>query len=72
MNKVSKISQEVTNNLESIPQIMGLFIEVILYFSIKEWLPGAKEVYLFGEFNNWNRKEFPLKKTEFGMWEINI
>jgi 1,4-alpha-glucan branching enzyme len=37
----------------------------------REWLPGAKEVYLFGEFNCWHDHEFPLKKNDFGVWEIS-
>eukprot|EP00331_Platyophrya_macrostoma_P006580 CAMPEP_0176419752 /NCGR_PEP_ID=MMETSP0127-20121128/8231_1 /TAXON_ID=938130 /ORGANISM="Platyophrya macrostoma, Strain WH" /LENGTH=743 /DNA_ID=CAMNT_0017800283 /DNA_START=1466 /DNA_END=3697 /DNA_ORIENTATION=- len=36
----------------------------------REWAPGAKEVYLCGDFNKWNQKEFPLKKDSFGNWEI--
>lgn len=37
----------------------------------REWLPGAKEVYLFGEFNQWDLKSAPLKKNAFGVWEIS-
>lgn len=36
----------------------------------REWAPLAKEVYLFGEFNNWDRKQFACKKDEFGNWEL--
>ena len=35
-------------------------------YTYKEWAPGAKEVYLFGEFNNWNRKQFKCQKDDFG------
>jgi 1,4-alpha-glucan branching enzyme len=37
-----------------------------------EWAPGAKEVFIFGEFNNWNRREYPLKRGEFGTWTVTI
>ena len=43
--------------------------EGILY---REWLPAAKEVYLFGEFNNWERRQHFCKKDEFGFFEILI
>lgn len=38
----------------------------------REWAPAAKEVYLFGEFNNWDRHACPLKRNEFGRWECLI
>ena len=48
----------------------------------KEWLPGAKEVYLIGniliiltlklkgDFNHWNKSSHPLKRNEYGHWDI--
>lgn len=30
--------------------------------SFKEWLPGAKEVSLFGDFNGWNRESHKLQR----------
>ena len=37
----------------------------------REWLPGAKEVYLFGEFNGWDRTSLPmLKDRRTGVWSI--
>ena len=39
----------------------------ILY---REWLPAAQNVYLFGEFNNWDRKQHQCKRDEFGFWEV--
>ena len=38
----------------------------------REWLPGADEVYLTGDFNNWNRKSHPLTRGENGVWEITL
>lgn len=34
----------------------------------REWLPGAHEVYLFGDFNGWRRKQLPLEKGANGVW----
>ncbi len=36
----------------------------------REWLPGAHEVYLFGDFNAWQRKQLPLWKDDSGVWSI--
>ena len=36
----------------------------------REWLPGAHNVYIFGDFNNWQRTELPLQKGENGEWHI--
>lgn len=36
----------------------------------REWLPGAMDVYLFGDFNGWQRTELPLKKDVRGVWSI--
>ncbi|MEG1622641.1 MAG: alpha-amylase family glycosyl hydrolase [Alistipes sp.] len=34
----------------------------------REWLPGANDVYLFGDFNNWQRTEVHLQKDPSGVW----
>ncbi len=36
----------------------------------REWLPGAREVYLFGDLNGWERKSLPLSKGKDGVWSI--
>ncbi len=36
----------------------------------REWLPGAQDVYLFGDFNNWQRTELRLDKDRDGVWSI--
>ena len=38
----------------------------------REWLPGADEVHLFGEFNGWDRESHPLERGENGVWEISL
>lgn len=38
----------------------------------REWAPAAKEMYLFGDFNKWNRTEFPLTRDQFGIWSVFI
>lgn len=34
----------------------------------REWLPAAKDVYLFGDFNDWQRTEIRLERGENGVW----
>ena len=38
----------------------------------REWLPGADEVHLIGDFNDWNRTSHPLTRGENGVWEIQL
>ncbi|KNZ77177.1 1,4-alpha-glucan-branching enzyme [Termitomyces sp. J132] len=38
----------------------------------REWAPNAIEANLIGDFNEWNRTSHPMKKDEFGVWEITI
>lgn len=36
----------------------------------REWLPGAIDVFLFGDFNGWQRTQLPMKKGADGVWTI--
>uniref|UniRef100_A0A182S7R1 Glycoside hydrolase family 13 N-terminal domain-containing protein n=1 Tax=Anopheles maculatus TaxID=74869 RepID=A0A182S7R1_9DIPT len=38
----------------------------------REWAPGAKEVFLTGDFNNWQWLATPYEKLPFGKWELKI
>ncbi|KAF9481827.1 glycoside hydrolase family 13 protein [Pholiota conissans] len=38
----------------------------------REWAPNAKEAYLIGDFNEWNRESHPMKKDGFGVWEVVV
>lgn len=38
----------------------------------REWAPNAYQLYLEGEFNNWNKTSHPLKKLENGNWELYL
>lgn len=40
-------------------------------FLFTVWAPNAKEVYLVGDFNNWDRNSHLMKNNE-GIWEIFI
>ena len=36
----------------------------------RDWAPNAYQLYLTGDFNNWNPTEYPLTKLENGVWEL--
>lgn len=38
----------------------------------REWLPGAREVFLFGDFNDWERTQYPaeLLPDSNGVWSL--
>ncbi len=38
----------------------------------REWAPGAYQLYLEGEFNNWNQTSHPLKNLGNGDWELYL
>lgn len=38
----------------------------------REWAPAAKGMFLFGEFNNWDRKACPMKRGDYGIWECFV
>ncbi|GHV31977.1 1,4-alpha-glucan branching enzyme [Bacteroidia bacterium] len=71
--------KELTQNGE-----IGLcdFASGYLYFGLhaapsgwvfREWAPGAKEIYLIGDFNGWQeREEYRLQRIENGVFEINL
>ena len=39
-------------------------------WAYREWAPSAHQLYLMGEFNQWNPTSHPLKKLDNGIWEI--
>ncbi|KAF5387839.1 hypothetical protein D9615_000605 [Tricholomella constricta] len=38
----------------------------------REWAPNATEANLIGDFNEWSRTSHPMKKDNYGVWEITI
>ncbi len=35
---------------------------------LREWLPKAYDVYVFGDFNNWQRTEIRMQRDAAGVW----
>ena len=38
----------------------------------REWAPSAYQLYLEGEFNNWNQTSHPLTRLDNGNWELYL
>lgn len=36
----------------------------------REWAPNAQDLYIFGDFNNWQRYSHRLNRDKWGNWEI--
>ena len=50
----------------------GIFHESDGSWIYREWAPAAKQLYLTGEFNDWNATEYPMEKLERGNWELRL
>lgn len=44
--------------------------ELLRGWWFREWLPGARDVYLFGDFNSWQRTELRMNRDRSGVWSI--
>lgn len=43
------------------------------HWTLREWAPGATEIYVVGEFSSWKEDDrFKMTRLEFGNWEIDI
>ncbi len=38
----------------------------------REWAPGARALYLIGDFNFWNREANPMTRDAHGVWELRL
>jgi 1,4-alpha-glucan branching enzyme len=36
----------------------------------REWAPKAQDLYLFGDFNSWQRYSHRMTRNQYGVWEI--
>lgn len=41
-----------------------------VHFSV--WAPNARQVYLFGDFNNWHSESHPLTSSNSGIWTLFV
>ena len=38
----------------------------------REWAPNAYQLYLMGDFNNWNLTDHPMRRLQNGDWELEL
>ncbi len=38
----------------------------------REWAPGARGLFLIGDFNGWNRAAHPMQPGAAGVWELRL
>lgn len=50
----------------------GLHFEPDNSVVAREWAPGAIQVYLTGDFNNWQWEQHPYKNLGYGKWELKL
>jgi 1,4-alpha-glucan branching enzyme len=50
----------------------GAHVEADNTFVMRQWAPGAVEMWLMGDFNKWNKYQHAFKKLEYGRWEIKF
>ncbi|XP_013114422.2 1,4-alpha-glucan-branching enzyme [Stomoxys calcitrans] len=76
------VFQDWVGKIEKLEGGMETFSQGYKYFGLhflpdnsvvaREWAPGAKDVYLTGDFNNWQWEATPYKKLDFGKWELHL
>ncbi|KAH7311751.1 glycoside hydrolase superfamily [Stachybotrys elegans] len=50
----------------------GFNVDAENNITYREWAPSAREASLVGDFNGWNIKAHPMKKNDFGVFEIVV
>ena len=77
MNRFKEKRWQIAGNAETLKD----FANGALYFGFhrtedgwvfREWMPGADEVCLMGDFNGWKRDSHPLEREDNGVWEISL
>ena len=76
-----KLYLDALKEIEEASESIADYADGYLYFGFqrdeeahgwwfREWLPGAWEVFLFGDFNGWERRSLPLARGADGVWRV--
>ena len=76
-----KLYLDALKEIEEASESIADYADGYLYFGFqrdeeahgwwfREWLPGAWEGFLFGDFNGWERRSLPLARGADGVWSI--
>ncbi|CAF1618239.1 unnamed protein product, partial [Adineta ricciae] len=77
------VFQKLLKQLETEEQGIDIFTSAYKRFGIQvnrqtneinitEWAPGAKAMYIHGDFNNWREKQYPFTRDQWGVWRVTI
>ncbi|CAF4946709.1 unnamed protein product [Rotaria sp. Silwood1] len=77
------VFQKLLKQLESEEQGIDVFTSAYKHFgihvnsqtneiNIKEWAPDAKAMYIRGDFNNWQEKQYPFTRDQWGVWRGTV
>lgn len=75
---LSKLEQITSNGKLSLADFANGYIYFGLHTAkngwvLREWAPNATEIYLIGDFNNWQEcDDFKLSNIGNGIWELNL
>jgi len=69
--------QEIEDSWHSLSEFANAYLYYGFHYSksdkgwyYREWAPHAQDLYLFGDFNNWQRYSHRLTPNRYGQWEI--
>lgn len=68
LNDIEQISGSITEYANGYMYYGFNYDPVRKGWWFREWLPGAYEVYLTGDFNDWQKTADPLQKDDNGDW----
>lgn len=72
------LKKKLTSDYKSLKEFASGYLYYGLHktsdgWIFREWAPNANEIYLIGDFNNWEQNlEFKLNKIEHGNWELKL
>jgi len=73
-----KLRQNITQNEGGLGKFSLSFTSFGIHFNednsiyCKEWAPNVHKLYLYGDFNDWQHKEYPFTRIEYGKWELHL
>lgn len=77
------VFKSIVNQLETEEKSLDAFTSSYTHYGIhvdvstneikiKEWAPNARAIYIRGDFNNWQERQYPFTRDEWGVWRITI
>ncbi|CAF0704329.1 unnamed protein product [Brachionus calyciflorus] len=71
LDRIDQYENGILNFTESYKKY-GVHVDDKNNVQVLEWAPGAKNMYLRGDFNDWKLHEYKFEKLDFGKWHLTI